>query len=85
MTATRRSRQALLAAFASTAVACGGTVSGLDASTAGDGGADANVDDDAADAYSGFDSGVKDTSVPQDAFIAQDGFCCPLYGGTPSP
>ncbi len=81
-TNARRSRSAIVAAFATAAVACGGTVDKVDAS------ADATPDgpgtDDAAtaDGGSGFDAAVKDASV-QDAFIAQDGFCCPLYGGSP--
>jgi hypothetical protein len=78
--ALRRSRTAVAAAFASAAVACGGTVDrNLDASTDG-GAADADPDQ----VTPGFDASPRDASV-QDAFIAEDGFCCPLYGGTPSP
>lgn len=77
----RRSRAALLAAVASTAVACGGTLTPApDASTPEDGG-----DDDAtADGPVVFDAG-KDAITVKDAFIADDGFCCPLYGGSPKP
>lgn len=77
----RRSRAALLAAVASTAVACGGTLTPApDASTPEDGG-----DGDAtADGPVVFDAG-KDAITVKDAFIADDGFCCPLYGGSPKP
>ena len=59
----------------------GGTVDKVDAS------ADATPDgpgpnDAGVDSTPGFDASTKDASV-QDAFIAQDGFCCPLYGGSP--
>lgn len=76
----RRSRTALLAAVASTAVACGGTITPApDASTPEDGGDDAT-----ADGPVPFDAG-KDAITVKDAFIADDGFCCPLYGGSPKP
>lgn len=79
----RRSRAALLAAVASTAVACGGTLTpSPDAST--DAGEDANGDDGSSDGPIGFDAG-KDVITVKDAFIADDGFCCPLYGGSPKP
>lgn len=76
----RRSRTALLAAVASTAVACGGTITPApDASTP-----DAADDDASADGPIGFDAG-KDAITVKDAFIGDDGFCCPLYGGSPKP
>ncbi len=76
----RRSRTALLAAVASTAVACGGTITPApDASTP-----DAGDDDATADGPVVFDAG-KDAITIKDAFIGDDGMCCPLYGGSPKP